>query len=128
MTIIPEDFFLISTCVIYDLIYNKIEDTGILQILMNMYCLFVWWCLTPFTTTYGISAYQYWCCEFESSSGRGVQHYVIKFGSYLGQVGGFLWVLRFPTPITLTATIITQICSKVTPAWGRRTVGLIIIT
>jgi hypothetical protein len=40
-----------------------------------------------------------WCCEFESRSGRGVQHYVIKFVSDLGQVGGFLRVLRFPLPI-----------------------------
>jgi uncharacterized membrane protein YuzA (DUF378 family) len=32
-----------------------------------------------FTTTYAISAYHHWCCEFESQSGRGVQHYVIKF-------------------------------------------------
>jgi len=29
-------------------------------------------------------------CEFESRSGRGVQHYVIKFVSDLRQVGGFL--------------------------------------
>jgi hypothetical protein len=27
-----------------------------------------------FTTTYAISAYHHWCCEFESRSGRGVQH------------------------------------------------------
>ena len=27
-----------------------------------------------YTTTYAISAYQHWCCEFESRSGRGVQH------------------------------------------------------
>ena len=34
------------------------------------------------------------CCEFESRSGRGVQHYVIKlFVSDLLQVGGFLRVL-----------------------------------
>jgi hypothetical protein len=39
-----------------------------------------------FTTTYAISAYHYWCCEFESRSGRGVQHYVIKFVSDLRQV------------------------------------------
>jgi len=32
-----------------------------------------------FTTTYAISSYHHWCCEFESRSGRGVQHYVIKF-------------------------------------------------
>ena len=43
-----------------------------------------------FTTTYAISAYHYWCCEFEARSGRGVQHYVIKFVSDLRQVGGFL--------------------------------------
>jgi len=30
-----------------------------------------------FTTTYAISAYHHWCCEFESWSGWGVQHYVI---------------------------------------------------
>jgi len=29
-----------------------------------------------FTNTYAISAYRHWCCEFESRSGRGVQHYV----------------------------------------------------
>jgi hypothetical protein len=28
-----------------------------------------------FTTTYVISAYLHWCCEFESRSGRGVQHW-----------------------------------------------------
>jgi hypothetical protein len=49
-----------------------------------------------FTTTYAISSYHHWCCEFESRSGQGVHHYVIKFVSDLRQVGGFLWVLRFP--------------------------------
>jgi hypothetical protein len=34
-----------------------------------------------------------------------IQHYVIKFVSYLQQVGGFLLVLRFPPPIKLIATI-----------------------
>jgi hypothetical protein len=53
-------------------------------------------------TTYAMSGYHHWCCEFESRSGRGVQHYVIKFVSDLRQVGGFL---RFPPPIELTATI-----------------------
>jgi len=28
-----------------------------------------------------------------------IQHYVIKFVSDLQQIGGFLWVLRFPPPI-----------------------------
>jgi hypothetical protein len=36
-------------------------------------------------TTYAISAYHR---EFESRSGRGIQHYVIKFVSDLRQVGG----------------------------------------
>jgi hypothetical protein len=34
-----------------------------------------------------------------------IQHYVIKFVSYLREVGGFLRVLLFPPPIKLTATI-----------------------
>jgi hypothetical protein len=54
-----------------------------------------------FTTTYAISAYHHWCCEFESRSGPGVQHYVIKFVTDLRHVGGFLRVLRFPPPINL---------------------------
>ena len=58
-----------------------------------------------FTTTYEISTYHHWCCEFESQSGWDVQHYVLKFVNDLRQVGGFLWVLHFPPPIKLTATI-----------------------
>ena len=34
-----------------------------------------------------------------------IHYYVIKFVSDLRQVGGFRWVLRFPPPIELTATI-----------------------
>jgi hypothetical protein len=34
-----------------------------------------------------------------------IQHYEIKFVSDLGQVGGFLGVLRFHSSIKLTATI-----------------------
>jgi len=57
------------------------------------------------TITYAFCAYNHWCCEFESRSGRGVQHYVIKFVSDLRQVCCFLRVVRFPPPIELTATI-----------------------
>ena len=32
-----------------------------------------------------------------------IQHYVMKFASDLRQVSGFLWVLRFPLSIKLTA-------------------------
>ena len=34
-----------------------------------------------------------------------IQQYVIKFVSDLRQVGGILWLLRFPPPIKVTATI-----------------------
>jgi hypothetical protein len=34
-----------------------------------------------------------------------IQNYVIKFVSDLGQVGGFLKLLQFSTPITLTHDI-----------------------
>ena len=55
-----------------------------------------------FITSYAISRY-----EFESRSGEVyvIQHYVIKFVSDLGQAGGFIRVLLFPSPIKLTATI-----------------------
>jgi hypothetical protein len=54
-----------------------------------------------FITTYAISAYHHWRCEFESRSGEvySIQHYVIKFFS------GFLRVVRFPPPIKLTVCI-----------------------
>ena len=54
-----------------------------------------------FTTTYAISAYNHWCCEFELHSGEvySIQHYVIKFVSDLRQIGGFLRVLWFPPPL-----------------------------
>ena len=56
-----------------------------------------------FIATYAIVDYHHWCCEFESRSGRGVQHYVIKFVNDLRQVGGFIRVLRFlPTIIMIT--------------------------
>ena len=34
-----------------------------------------------------------------------MQHFVIKFVSDLRQIGGFLWLLQFPPPINLTATL-----------------------
>ena len=45
------------------------------------------------------------CREFESRSGRGEQHYVIKFVSDMRQISGFLPLLCFPPPINLTATV-----------------------
>ena len=56
-----------------------------------------------FTTIYAISAYHHWCCEFESRSGRGEQHYVIKFVSDRSVI--FSRSSGFPPQINLTATI-----------------------
>ena len=47
------------------------------------------------TTTYAISAYHHYCCEFKSRSGRSVQHHDLR------QVGGFLGVLLFLPPMKL---------------------------
>ena len=55
-----------------------------------------------FTTTYAITAYHHWCCEFESRSVRGVQHYVIKCVNDLWQVCGLLRVFRLPPLIEVT--------------------------
>ena len=54
-----------------------------------------------------IIAHHHKCFEFESRSGEvyPIQHYVIKFGSNLREVGGFLRALQFLPPIKLTATI-----------------------
>ena len=65
-----------------------------------------------FTTTYAISAYHHWCCEFETLSRQGVQHYVIKFVSDLRQVYGFLRILRFLPPIKLTSRYYWNIVEK----------------
>jgi hypothetical protein len=76
--------------------------------------IFFCWCrrgrdrmVVGFKTTYAISAYHHWSCEFESHSREVylIQHYVIKFDSDLRQAGGFLRALWFPPPIKLTATI-----------------------
>ena len=53
--------------------------------------------VVAFITTYAISVYHHWCCEFESRSGRGVQHYVIKCVSDWQQVDGFLLSFVFWT-------------------------------
>ena len=56
-----------------------------------------------FTTTFAISDYHHWSCEFEFLSGEvySIEHYLLKFVNDLRQVSGFLRVLRFPPPIKL---------------------------
>jgi hypothetical protein len=61
-----------------------------------------------FTTIYAISAYHHRCCEFESRTGRGVQHYVIKCVSDLRQVSGF-----YPgPPVSSTNKILLKVVLK----------------
>ena len=55
-----------------------------------------------FTTTYALTAYHHWFCEFESRLERGVQHYVIKCVNDLWQVCGLLRVFRLPPLIEVT--------------------------
>ena len=49
--------------------------------------------------------YSKYCSNHAHYEVSSVQHYVIKFVSDLRQIGGFLWALRFPPSIKLTATI-----------------------
>jgi hypothetical protein len=64
--------------------------------------------VVEFTITHAISAHS-WQGVLDTTLFHGkvysIQHYVIKFVSYLRQVSGFLRVVRFPPPIKLTATI-----------------------
>jgi hypothetical protein len=64
------------------------------------------------TAIYVIIAHHHWCCQFESRSGQGVPHYVIKFVSDLRQIGGFLRVHRFPPPIIPDRPIELKYCWK----------------
>jgi len=53
-------------------------------------------------TTYAISAYHHWRCEFQNPIQARCSRYIIMWWILwcdLRQVGSFLWVLRFPPPI-----------------------------
>jgi hypothetical protein len=75
-----------------------------------------------FTTTYTIpvSTYHHWSWEFEPRSGEvySIQHYVIKFVSYLRQVGSFIWALRFPPPIKVALSTINQTNQTINDEYG----------
>jgi hypothetical protein len=63
--------------------------------------------VVEFTSIYAIRSYHHQRCEIESLSGEvyPIQYDVITFVSDLWEVGDFLWVLRFPAPTKLTATM-----------------------
>jgi hypothetical protein len=75
-----------------------------------------------FTTTYTIpvSTYHHCSWEFEPRSGEvySIQHYVIKFVSYLRQVGSFIWALRFPPPIKVALSTINQTNQTINDEYG----------
>ena len=72
-----------------------------------LYCIIRDRMVVGFVNKYAISAYHHKRYEIESRSAEVylIQHYVIKFVSDFWKVGGFLWLLRFPPPIKLTATL-----------------------
>jgi hypothetical protein len=57
-------------------------------------------------------AYHHSSGEFNPAGGQvySIQHYVIKFVSDFRQVGGFLRILWFPSPLKLIATIQLKYC------------------
>ena len=65
-----------------------------------------------FTTTYAISVYHHYSCEFEFTHGdvNSIQYDVINFVSDLREVGGFLQILQFPPPIKLNDMIELKYC------------------
>jgi hypothetical protein len=67
-----------------------------------------------FTTTYAISAYHHWICEFESHSVEvySIQHYVIKFGCDLRRIRDFLWALLVSSTYTTDNHNIDEILLK----------------
>jgi hypothetical protein len=74
-----------------------------------------WWQESLEETTYAISAYPHWKCEFESRSGDvySTQHYMIKFVNDLQQISGFLQILPFSPPIKTYHHDIAEILLKV---------------
>ena len=97
-------YFLLQFLLIISYIADRIDDRGAVMVVIA-------WLLdiqlpvqSVSITTTVVSSNPAHCKVYS------IQHYVIKFVSYLLQIGGFLWVLRFPPPIKLTATIYLKCC------------------
>jgi len=69
--------------VLIRLIYLKIFWNCIFSFSCKYWTLYIIYNDIRHQTIYATSAYHHWCCEFGSRSGRGIQHYVIKFVSAL---------------------------------------------
>ena len=81
---------------------HNVNTVSFFQILGAVVVVIVWDLLLPMQsvpiTTKVVSSYP-------TGEVYSIQHYVIKFVSDVRQVGGFLWVLRFPPPKKLITTI-----------------------
>jgi hypothetical protein len=82
--------------------HNRVDNSNIIFNLLKAVSIrfgLGLWFLTPLSTIFH--------CEFEFCSWLGVLDTTLcdKFVSGLRQIGGFLWILQFPPPIKLTATI-----------------------
>ena len=97
-------YFLLQFLLIISYIADRIDDRGAVMVVIT-------WLLDIQLPVQSVSI----TTTVESSNPAhckvySIQHYVIKFVSYLLQIGGFLWVLQFLPPIKLTATIYLKCC------------------
>ena len=63
--------------------------------------------IVGFIITYAVSTYHH--LRLSSNPTQAIQHYVIKFVSYMRQVGGILRILWFPPPIKTNRHNITEL-------------------
>jgi hypothetical protein len=64
---------------------------------------------TSLSTRCNLKSIHYFVCFPARAEMYSIQHYVIKFASDVWQVGGFLWLLRFPPPTKLIAEILLKV-------------------
>ena len=91
-------------------LWNKQENIASQRLIFPPKCHHVRDCMVVwFITTYAISAYHHWCCEFEPCSGGmfSIQHYVIKV---------CLWLVadRWISPGTLVSSTNKTDCHNIT--------------
>ena len=78
---LSDQYLTILSCLLVDQYHNFLFTEGGRRGRVRM--------VVVFTFTYVIGAYHHWGCEFESRSGRDVEHYVIKLFSDLRPVCDF---------------------------------------
>ena len=89
----------ISTLTSHNTPFGAMTGKPFILLCPSMGLLWSWSCDSWFTTTCAISAYQLWRCELEPRSRRGMLDTTLCDKVF----SGFLWALRFSSPIKLTA-------------------------